>query len=505
MCVAVAAHVEVFSAEYAQKSVEWQSHQVLMLRLLMGIPERHLQLTSGPAPLQRLLLDFLHVRTDIAPPVSLLSRIGQQSVIGACIFSRFTSEASLPSHASVVYQVLLVNAPWSQMFPFPRFATGQVMSQLDFEQGLSRYNLDLHRLCRSGRRVDEQRAVWSPSRGYRLLGVASEFVLETSTVSERREVFFLHFEDLTVSSRIEESLLYSQLQAHRSEKLRQTLVASVAHELRTPLTAIAGFADLAQERMQRKQQRVRGGEADSNGDVAVVEMLEDIRTASQHLLQTVTDLLDVSRLAVQPQRVSRVDVSQVVRDAACWAMEAMRKKQIDLHVTLPMEGDESDSVVSVTQQHSGSSFSASSLRRSSWQSETLPSSPVLSFTATEAERERHLAALSPAGRLRALRREVEQARPQPTQPTAERMAAVMARHRPVWVDGDGVALKRAMINLLDNAMKFTSAGGRVDVLLRPLPPSAVDRRGFVCISVIDRCVTQHTSTHLLEKRSVTLS
>jgi hypothetical protein len=295
----VAAHREVFAAEYQSKSLEWQSHQLLILRLLMGIPERHLQVAPGPASLNRLLLDFLHIRTDIAPPISLLSRIGHQREAGVCIFSRLTSEMPLPSQGRVAYQVLLVNASWMEMFPSTHFSTGEVVKRDAFEAELSKHRLDVHRLCRDGRRCHEQRTQWSPSRGYRLLNLCTEFVLDVRTLSERREVYLTYFHDVTLNSRIEEALLYGQLQATRSELLKQTLLASVAHELRTPLSAIVGFAELAERRMQKRE--------GSAGDEDVLAMLSDIRLAGCHLLQTVTDVLDLSKLHIQPRKMLKVN------------------------------------------------------------------------------------------------------------------------------------------------------------------------------------------------------
>ena len=45
-------------------------------------------------------------------------------------------------------------------------------------------------------------------------------------------------------------------------------------------------------------------------------------------------------------------------------------------------------------------------------------------------------------------------------------------------------------------MKFTSPGGRVDLLVRPLPSSAPGRDGYVCVSVVDEDAQQAHSHSL---------
>ena len=105
-------------------------------------------------------------------------------------------------------------------------------------------------------------------------------------------------EDITERKKTDALLLAAKERAENLAKTKSQFLANMSHEIRTPMTAIIGFSDLAL--LEQDSQEI-----DS--------YLQDINTASKHLLDILNDILDVSKLdagmmTLQLERFSLADI-----------------------------------------------------------------------------------------------------------------------------------------------------------------------------------------------------
>ena len=94
---------------------------------------------------------------------------------------------------------------------------------------------------------------------------------------------------------------------HKSEFL-----ASMSHELRTPLNAVIGFSEVLLDRMF--------GEINDRQQ----EYLRDIWSSGKHLLQLLSDILDLSKVEAGRMDLERATFS--VREALEYGLSMMRER-----------------------------------------------------------------------------------------------------------------------------------------------------------------------------------
>ena len=91
----------------------------------------------------------------------------------------------------------------------------------------------------------------------------------------------VNFMDITVRKHKEAQLLAAKEKAEKLAETKTQFLANMSHEIRTPMNAIIGFSDLALfDEMPTKTR----------------SYLQDINTASNHLLTILNDILDISKL-----------------------------------------------------------------------------------------------------------------------------------------------------------------------------------------------------------------
>jgi signal transduction histidine kinase len=93
--------------------------------------------------------------------------------------------------------------------------------------------------------------------------------------------------------------------AEQANKAKSSFLASMSHELRTPLNAIIGYSELLQE------------EASENGAISFVPDLERICSAGKHLLATISDILDISKIEAGRSELhyEQIDLVRIIEES----------------------------------------------------------------------------------------------------------------------------------------------------------------------------------------------
>jgi signal transduction histidine kinase len=106
--------------------------------------------------------------------------------------------------------------------------------------------------------------------------------------------------------------------AERSEREKEEILATISHELRTPLTAALGNVDLARRHVER-------------GNVErVAASLNSARGALGRLARLTDDLVDASRGTPPSVTLERINASGVLLQACAWAQPLANEKGVTL-------------------------------------------------------------------------------------------------------------------------------------------------------------------------------
>ncbi|HTF87640.1 MAG TPA: ATP-binding protein [Planctomycetota bacterium] len=147
-----------------------------------------------------------------------------------------------------------------------------------------------------------------------VLNILDDFALEKQRLEEMQRAVLNILEDLDVEKR----------RAQAANQMKSEFLANMSHELRTPLNAIIGFAKLM-----------------VHGRVGPVspqhqEFLGDILVSSNHLLQLINDVLDLSKVEAgkmefRPETFDLLSLLNEVRDIL---RVIAASKQIQIHVDI---------------------------------------------------------------------------------------------------------------------------------------------------------------------------
>ncbi|GAB2178197.1 PAS domain-containing sensor histidine kinase [Dongia sp. agr-C8] len=124
-------------------------------------------------------------------------------------------------------------------------------------------------------------------------------------------------------ARLLRELKTAKFEAETANAAKSRFLANMSHELRTPLNAIIGFADI-----------MRLGVFGPIGSEAYREYIEDIKKSGEHLLEVISDLLDLSRIETGLRRMTMVEIDPL--ELARETLNMMPPRQgagIDLSVT----------------------------------------------------------------------------------------------------------------------------------------------------------------------------
>jgi signal transduction histidine kinase len=128
----------------------------------------------------------------------------------------------------------------------------------------------------------------------------------------------------TRRKRVEKQLARANAELRKLDSAKDRFIAAVSHELRTPLAVIQGWAQILSQE-DGAQMRLPAAAA-----------IEQSARAQGRLIE---DLLDMSRLVMNKLHLqnSRVDLSNIVMEAAEMIRPAADAKRIGVEVTVPRE------------------------------------------------------------------------------------------------------------------------------------------------------------------------
>ena len=232
----------------------------------------------------------VHLGPGVRFPIALMGdvealRRGEPQVIDVAALSHRAEAEALLASGVHVYMVL------------PMIAGGELIGGLSFGGASAEF-------------PPEQVSIAREAAAQLAIAIAQARLLERVTrqaeelehrVEERTRELSAANEQL--SQEIEERRR-AEAEAERANRLKSEFLANMSHELRTPLNAIIGFSELIHD---GKVGPVSAGQK---------EFLGDILTSSQHLLQLINDVLDLSKVEAGQMdfRPERVDLGRLVAE-----------------------------------------------------------------------------------------------------------------------------------------------------------------------------------------------
>ena len=114
--------------------------------------------------------------------------------------------------------------------------------------------------------------------------------------------------------------------AEAANRAKSEFLANMSHELRTPLNAILGFSEILQNQM-----------FGPIGSDKYREYSRDIHESGQHLLNVISDILDMSKIEAGHMRISceTVDLAPLIEETMRLTMLQAEKKQIRVRQACP--------------------------------------------------------------------------------------------------------------------------------------------------------------------------
>ena len=158
-------------------------------------------------------------------------------------------------------------------------------------------------------------------------GTLSDILFSVQPMAfEGENVLLTAFVDITDRKLAEDALRRAKEEAELANRAKSDFLANMSHELRTPLNSVIGFSDIIRSEMMGPL-----------GDARYREYADDINQSGTHLLELISDILDVSRIeaGVVEAADDEVDVADAI--GSCLRMISERAERAGVAISAEVE------------------------------------------------------------------------------------------------------------------------------------------------------------------------
>ncbi|HEB79381.1 MAG TPA: hybrid sensor histidine kinase/response regulator, partial [Rhodospirillales bacterium] len=128
--------------------------------------------------------------------------------------------------------------------------------------------------------------------------------------------------------RVESERLQALFEAQQANRAKTDFLANMSHEFRTPLNSILGFSSILSSEM-----------FGPHADERYLEYSKNINESGAHLLEIITDILDISKIEAGEVTVEEIEIDHHNMLTACCSMVSQRARQADVTVELKKSKD----------------------------------------------------------------------------------------------------------------------------------------------------------------------
>lgn len=141
-------------------------------------------------------------------------------------------------------------------------------------------------------------------------------------------VFTVLLHDITERKKARQLLLAAKDEAESANRAKSEFLANMSHELRTPLNAILGFSEV-----------IRSQVLGPVGIAKYVEYADDVHRSGEHLLEIISDILDVARIDAGQISLDEdiVTVEELIESSVMLIRERAEAGDLDLALELPSD------------------------------------------------------------------------------------------------------------------------------------------------------------------------
>jgi PAS domain S-box-containing protein len=170
------------------------------------------------------------------------------------------------------------------------------------------------------------------TEAYESSGVLGNRIFEishTGMIYKDKKAMLEIFQDITERKNNETALIAAKEKAEESDRLKTAFLHNISHEIRTPMNAIFGFSSLLSE-----------PELDPDSQKSYIET---IMQSSNHLLEIITDIVDISNIEANLVRISRdaIDINSLLKSICIQFQPVASAKDLDLSCEYGLSESES--------------------------------------------------------------------------------------------------------------------------------------------------------------------